>query len=142
MKRESLEPRLVNLIAGLRRHQVQEAVALLLDYVDAACESIDGGAWYAEHQRLAYGLVFTTARASLSPPASRLFTDGGVATAQELLLAHARKISGARVPIFMAADGPQTIDYQQFADAQAKVQVLEAEVFRLRTALLAAGGAV
>ena len=33
--REVLEPRLVDLIAGLRRHQVEEAVGLLLDYIDA-----------------------------------------------------------------------------------------------------------
>jgi len=33
--RKVLEPHLVNLIAGLRRHQVEEAVALLLDYIDA-----------------------------------------------------------------------------------------------------------
>lgn len=33
--RRQLEPRLVDLIAGLRRHQVQEAMQLLLDYIDA-----------------------------------------------------------------------------------------------------------
>jgi hypothetical protein len=38
--RKGLEPHLVNLIAGLRHHQVEEAVRLLLDYVDAG----DGGA--------------------------------------------------------------------------------------------------
>lgn len=32
--RKVLEPRLVDLIAGLRRHQVEEAVGLLLDYID------------------------------------------------------------------------------------------------------------
>jgi hypothetical protein len=32
--RSTLQPRLVNLIAGLRRHQVEEAVRLLLDYID------------------------------------------------------------------------------------------------------------
>ena len=34
MRRSELEPLLVHLIAGLRRHQVREAVGLLLDYVD------------------------------------------------------------------------------------------------------------
>ena len=34
--RQRIEPRLVDLLTGLRRHQVQEAVALLLDYIDAA----------------------------------------------------------------------------------------------------------
>lgn len=33
--RALLEPRLVHLIAGLRHHQVEEAVKLLLDYIDA-----------------------------------------------------------------------------------------------------------
>lgn len=33
--REHLEPRLVDLICGLRRHQVEEAVSLLLSYIDA-----------------------------------------------------------------------------------------------------------
>lgn len=37
--REVLEPRLVDLIAGLRRHQVEEAVGLLLDYIDAQAGS-------------------------------------------------------------------------------------------------------
>lgn len=32
--RKVLQPRLVELIAGLRRHQVEEAVQLLLDYID------------------------------------------------------------------------------------------------------------
>ena len=32
--RKALQPRLVELIAGLRRHQVEEAVELLLDYID------------------------------------------------------------------------------------------------------------
>lgn len=32
--RQKLEPRLVHLIAGLRQHQVVEAVSLLLDYID------------------------------------------------------------------------------------------------------------
>lgn len=33
--RSKLQPRLVHLIAGLRRHQVEEAVDLLLDYIDS-----------------------------------------------------------------------------------------------------------
>jgi hypothetical protein len=35
MNRQELEPRLVHLIAGLRHHQVEEAVRLLLDYIDS-----------------------------------------------------------------------------------------------------------
>lgn len=34
MNRDWLQPRLVQLIAGLRKHQVEEAVQLLLDYID------------------------------------------------------------------------------------------------------------
>lgn len=33
--RSKLQPKLVHLIAGLRRHQVEEAVDLLLDYIDS-----------------------------------------------------------------------------------------------------------
>jgi hypothetical protein len=33
--RAAIEPKLVDLIAGLRRHQVSEAVQILLDYVDS-----------------------------------------------------------------------------------------------------------
>ena len=33
--RSKLQPRLVHLIAGLRLHQVEEAVGLLLDYIDS-----------------------------------------------------------------------------------------------------------
>jgi len=36
MDRKTLQPRLVHLIAGLRRHQVEEAVELLLNYIDAS----------------------------------------------------------------------------------------------------------
>ena len=36
VNRAWLQPRLVNLISGLRVHQVEEAVQLLLDYVDRA----------------------------------------------------------------------------------------------------------
>lgn len=39
LPRIALEPRLVHLIAGLRHHQVVEAVHLLLDYIDAKSES-------------------------------------------------------------------------------------------------------
>lgn len=35
LNRANLQPHLVNLIASLRVHHVQEAIALLLDYVDA-----------------------------------------------------------------------------------------------------------
>lgn len=38
MNREELEPRLIHLIAGLRRHQVEEAVFLLLNYIDAKAD--------------------------------------------------------------------------------------------------------
>lgn len=34
--RNLIQPRLVDLIAGLRRHQVEEAVQILLDYIDTA----------------------------------------------------------------------------------------------------------
>lgn len=34
LDRATLQPKLVHLIAGLRHHQVEEAVALLLDYID------------------------------------------------------------------------------------------------------------
>ena len=36
VNRAWLQPRLVHLISGLRVHQVEEAVQLLLDYVDQA----------------------------------------------------------------------------------------------------------
>lgn len=36
LPRSQLEPKLVSLIAGLRQHQVQEAMRLLLDYIDAS----------------------------------------------------------------------------------------------------------
>ncbi len=39
--REVLEPRLVHLIAGLRYQQAQEAVALLLDYIDVKASMRD-----------------------------------------------------------------------------------------------------
>lgn len=35
LQRAALQPRLVHLIGGLRLHQVEEAVRLLLDYIDA-----------------------------------------------------------------------------------------------------------
>lgn len=35
VNRTWLQPRLVQLITGLRRHQVEEAVHLLLDYIDS-----------------------------------------------------------------------------------------------------------
>lgn len=34
--RKALEPRLIHLICGLRQEQVTEAVAILLDYIDAS----------------------------------------------------------------------------------------------------------
>lgn len=50
----NLQPHLVNLITGLRRHQVEEAVALLLDYIDAgraqACRSSEKVQVVQEHQ--------------------------------------------------------------------------------------------
>jgi hypothetical protein len=36
--RQALQPHLVNQICGLRRHQVQDAVKQLLDYIDMAVE--------------------------------------------------------------------------------------------------------
>ncbi len=39
--RQRLEPKLVRLIAGLRHHQVVEAVSELLDYIDARTEACD-----------------------------------------------------------------------------------------------------
>ncbi|MBB6580051.1 hypothetical protein HNP33_004177 [Comamonas odontotermitis] len=38
--RKKLEPHLVHLIAGLRHHQVKEAVALLLDYIDTKSQTM------------------------------------------------------------------------------------------------------
>lgn len=35
-QRALIQPQLVDLIAGLRRHQVEEAVQILLDYIDAS----------------------------------------------------------------------------------------------------------
>lgn len=43
-ERDELEPYLVKLIAGLRHHQVEEAVHLLLDYIDTrAAHATTGG---------------------------------------------------------------------------------------------------
>lgn len=47
MERTELEPRLVHLICGLRSHQVEEAMRLLLDYVDGKSQSPDAAALIA-----------------------------------------------------------------------------------------------
>ncbi|THJ30974.1 hypothetical protein E8K88_16555 [Lampropedia aestuarii] len=39
-QRALFQPQLVELIAGLRRHQIEEAVQILLDYIDASTASV------------------------------------------------------------------------------------------------------
>jgi formylglycine-generating enzyme required for sulfatase activity len=39
--RQALQPHLVNQICGLRRHQVEDAVKQLLDYIDMAVEETE-----------------------------------------------------------------------------------------------------
>lgn len=103
----------------------------------AAPTAIDGATWYTEHERLSYDLVTTMARANVGPITALGKHNRQVTAAQVALLAHARLISGAQEPILMARDGIHIIDYRKLADARAQIQVLEAELAKLRALLLA-----
>ena len=63
--RSKLQPRLVHLISGLRRHQVEEAVDLLLDYIDYRAATNDGDLLAKVHSKLAdYHLALDTSKHS------------------------------------------------------------------------------
>lgn len=53
LNRANLQPRLVRLISGLALHQVEEAVGLLLDYVDAGQRVTQGTADTTRHREVA-----------------------------------------------------------------------------------------
>jgi hypothetical protein len=126
----SATTRLLGRLTGRRRPSTKADTVTALA---TPAGPIDGAAWYTEHERLSYDLISTMARANVGPITALGKHNRQVTSAQAALLAHARLISGAQEPILMAKDGVHTIPFQKLADARAQIQVLEAELAKLRT---------
>ena len=120
--------KLLSRLAGLGEPAKSSAIAALA----TPPTRIDGGAWFDEHERLSYALLYAVARGNIGPIAALGQHDREVTAAHTALLAHARLISGVPEPILLARDGVHTIDYRKLSDARAKIQVLEEELAKLR----------
>lgn len=94
---------------------------------------IDLTAWYEEHDVRLYHLLHMLAKAlarasvDLDDELSTL-----VAGAYDDVRSHAKKLVGDSMPIVLAKDRRHTIDYDEFAEVQAKMNILTFELNELR----------
>lgn len=100
-----------------------------------APRTLNGTAWLEQHEALAHHMLHMMARA-LVKPAGRA-NDAmlqSVAQAHAALRIHAKQVLGDAVPVVLAADGRQTIPFEELTEARAKVAVLEDELQAERAA--------
>ena len=108
----------------------QQSAAAVLSTIP---EAIRMSAWYEQHAALLHQLLHHVIRAVANTPAKR-----NTRLIQQLerahadLKRHAALIAGDSVPVVLTRDGKHTIPFSHLAEAQAKVQILTAELAQAR----------
>lgn len=96
-------------------------------------EVIDVSAWYEQHVALLHQFLHHALKAVASTPSrrnARLIQRLGQAHAD--LKQHAGRVAGEAIPAVLSRDGQHPIPFERLAEAQAKVQVLTAELTQAR----------
>jgi hypothetical protein len=95
---------------------------------------VDLVVWYEQQEALSYSLLHLAVKAA-GQPIGNMKAAQDVDRAHAALLEHSRQIAGNHLPLLLAKNGVHTIPYQHLAEAQAKVQVLTAEIAQARDEL-------
>lgn len=96
-------------------------------------ERIHMAAWYEQHAALLHQFLYHALKAVASTPSrrnARLIQRLGQAHAD--LKQHASRVAGEAIPAVLSRDGQHPIPFERLAEAQAKVQVLTAELTQAR----------
>lgn len=131
---QNITPKACGLVARMLEQeaakQPQQSARVMLAKLP---ERIHMAAWYEQHIALLHQFLHHALKAVASTPSrrnARLIQRLGQAHAD--LKQHAGRVAGDAIPAVLSRDGQHPIPFERLAEAQAKVQVLSAELAQAR----------